>query len=319
MSNGTQIVSRPVLVPRRLGGPDAFYYQAVRGPSPIPVSLIERDAHGHTLRVLKLQRIVGCSKHPLKYLPGGKRTLVRGQTPQGPAFSIVGERYRLFGRIHAQLKLKTGEGLVSSDEGEEEDLDRRSKRIVRRACKAHDAAGLGNLRRLPSARILDLLWPAQAAARHGAREGRRQARSSAPCRIPGSLHAGGVFVYLASSRSTRRDRRALAERQGRHERKSQPRGERRARNLRRGIRRVRSAAGCGFSETGETSRIVLKTDALRLSASLRFSDLPRRSIPRPVPQSWPASAVAYSNPVCGSARPQPTGRDSSSAKSIACW
>lgn len=63
MSNGAQIVSRPVLVPRRLDGPGAFYYQAVRGPSPIPVSLIERDARGHTLRVLKLRRIVGCSKH----------------------------------------------------------------------------------------------------------------------------------------------------------------------------------------------------------------------------------------------------------------
>ena len=130
MSNGTQIVSRPVLVPRRLGGPDAFYYQAVRGPSPIPVSLTERDAQGRALRVLKLRRIVGCSKHPLKYLPGGKDTLVRGHTPQGPAFSIVGERYRLFGRVHIQLKLKTGEGLVSSDEGEDEEHDRRSKRIV---------------------------------------------------------------------------------------------------------------------------------------------------------------------------------------------
>jgi len=120
MSNGAQIVSRPVLVPRRLGGPDAFYYQVVRGPSPIPVSLIERDAHGRTLRVVKLRRIVGCSKHPLEYLPGGKRTLVRGQVSQGPDFSIVGERYRLFGRIHTQLKLRTGKGLVRSDEGEEE-------------------------------------------------------------------------------------------------------------------------------------------------------------------------------------------------------
>jgi hypothetical protein len=124
LSNGAQIVSRPVLVPRRLGGPDAFYYQAVRGPSPIPVSLIERDARGHTLGVLKLRRIVGCSEHPLKYLPGGKRALVHGSTPQGPDFSIVGERYRLFGRVHIQLKLSIGEGLVgSSSEDEEEHFD----------------------------------------------------------------------------------------------------------------------------------------------------------------------------------------------------
>lgn len=122
MSNGTQILSRSVLVPRRLGAPAAFYYQAVRGPSPVPVSLTERDAHGRTLRVLKLRRIVGCFKHPLKYLPGGKHTLVRGSTPQGPSFSIVGERYRLFGHTHTQLKLSTGEGLVISDEGEQEGL-----------------------------------------------------------------------------------------------------------------------------------------------------------------------------------------------------
>lgn len=108
MSDGTHVVSRPVFVPRRLGGPGAFYYQAVRGPSPIPVSLTERDAHGRPLRVLKLRRMVGCSRHPVKYLRGGKRTLVRGSTPQGPSFSIVGERYRLFGRVHTQLTLRTG-------------------------------------------------------------------------------------------------------------------------------------------------------------------------------------------------------------------
>jgi hypothetical protein len=82
MSNGTRIVSRSVLVPRRLGGPGAFYYQAVRGPSPFPVSLTERDARGHTLRVLKLRRIVGCSKHPLKYLPGGSARSSAGALPR---------------------------------------------------------------------------------------------------------------------------------------------------------------------------------------------------------------------------------------------
>ncbi len=65
LSNGTHVVSRPLLVPRRLGGPAAFYYQAVRGPSPVLVSLTERDVHGRTLGVRKLQRIVGCSVHPL--------------------------------------------------------------------------------------------------------------------------------------------------------------------------------------------------------------------------------------------------------------
>ncbi len=203
MSNGAQIVSHPVLVPRRLGGPDAFYYQVVRGPSPIPVSLIERDAQGHTLRVLKLRRIVGCSKHPLKYLSGGRRTLVRGHTPQGPDFSIVGERYRLFGRIHTQLKLRTGEGLVSSGEGgegeEEEGLNEGSRGSfavpvkrptpldseISAGCHPHEySIFFGRLKQPRDtvlAKLAGKLVPLQLV------------------RIPASLHAGGVLVYLVSS------------------------------------------------------------------------------------------------------------------------
>jgi len=92
-------------VPARLGGPTGFYYQVVRGPSPIPVSLTELDAHGKPLRVFKLHRFVGCTKHLLKFLPGGIRTLVRDRVPQGPTFSIVGEAYRFFGHIHFALQV----------------------------------------------------------------------------------------------------------------------------------------------------------------------------------------------------------------------
>jgi hypothetical protein len=201
MSNGTQIVSRPVLVPRRLGGPGAFYYQAVRGPSPYPVSLTERDAHGRALRTLNLRKIVGCSKHPLKYLEGGKRTLARGSTPQGPRFSIVGERYRLFGRVHTQLRLTTGEGLVSSDEGGEEEEESVSegsngsfgisvKRTipldseVSAACHPHEYSIFYGLLKQPRdtvlAKIAGKLVPLLRV------------------RIPRSLHAGGLLVYLAS-------------------------------------------------------------------------------------------------------------------------
>lgn len=109
-------VSRPVSVPRRLGGPDAFYYQAVRGPSPVPVSLTERDAQGRTLRVLKLRRIVGCSKHPLKYFPGGKLTLVHGSAPQGPSFSIVGERYLVSVSQPEEILVRSPSGKILTDE-----------------------------------------------------------------------------------------------------------------------------------------------------------------------------------------------------------
>jgi hypothetical protein len=198
VSDGAHVVSRPVFVPRRLGGPDAFYYQAVRGPSPVPVSLTERDAQGRTLRVLKLRRIVGCSGHPLKYLRGGKRTLVRESTPQGPSFSIVGERYRLFGRVHIQLKLRTGEGLVSSDEDEEEEPNvtdgligsvpvRRTTPLdseISAACYPHEYSIFYGLLKQPRdtvlAKVAGKLVPVLRV------------------RIPSSLHAGGLLVYLAS-------------------------------------------------------------------------------------------------------------------------
>jgi hypothetical protein len=200
MSDGTQIVSRPVLVPRRLGGPGAFYYQAVRGPSPFPVSLAERDAHGPTLRVLKLRRIVGCSKHPLKYLLGGKRTLVRGSTPQGPRFSIVAKRYRLFGRVHTQLKLRTGEGLVSSDEGGEGEENiaegpngsvavpvKRTTPLdseVSAACHPHEYSIFYGLLEQPRDTVLAKVAGKLVPMLH--------------VRIPSSLHTGGALVYLAS-------------------------------------------------------------------------------------------------------------------------
>jgi hypothetical protein len=161
--------------------------------------LSELDARGRTLRVLKLRRIVGCSKHPLKYLRGGKRTLVSGRTPQGPSFSITGERYRLFGRVHIQLELRTGEGLSSSDDSEEEEglnevLGRPSGVPVRRttpvdsevsaACYPGEYSIFYGLLRQPrdtvQAKIAGKLVPVLRV------------------RVPSSLHAGGLLVYLAS-------------------------------------------------------------------------------------------------------------------------
>lgn len=198
MSDDAQVVSRPLLVPRRLGGPAAFYYQAVRGPSPVPVSLTERDAQGRTLRMLKLRRIVGCTRHPVKYVRGGRLTLVHGSTPQGPSFSIVGERYRLFGHLHAQLKLITGEASTPSGEGEEEDIEQATSGSVpiptRRmtpldseisaGCHPHQYSILYGLLRQPRDTVL-------------AKIGGRLVPVSR-VRLPSSLHAAGVLVYLAS-------------------------------------------------------------------------------------------------------------------------
>jgi hypothetical protein len=107
LSDGRTITSAAIVVPARLGGPAGIYYQVVRGPSPIPVSLTELDGHGRTLRVVRLPAIVECTQHPLKFLPGGIRTLVRARVPGGPRFSIEAQRYRFLGHVYLDLKLHT--------------------------------------------------------------------------------------------------------------------------------------------------------------------------------------------------------------------
>jgi hypothetical protein len=110
LSDGRQITSRVIRAPR-LGGRFGYYYQVVRGPSPIPTSLTELGASGRVLRVIGLPRVVECTKHPIKYLPGGSpRTIARGRVPHGPRFTIVAERYSDLGHVQFELKLRTAEG-----------------------------------------------------------------------------------------------------------------------------------------------------------------------------------------------------------------
>jgi hypothetical protein len=110
LSNGRTIVSPAFRVPRRLGGPVGFYYQVVRGPSPIPVSLTELDPHGNALTVLKLPAVVECAKHLKKYAPHGIVRLAHGSVPQGPTFTIRAERYRELGQPRFELTLSESGG-----------------------------------------------------------------------------------------------------------------------------------------------------------------------------------------------------------------
>ncbi len=105
LSDGNTITSPAILVPARLGGPAGLYYQVVRGPSPIPVSLTELNAQGATLDVLNLPAVVECTKHPTKYFPGGIVPLAHESPPHLPAFTIRAERYRKLGTVHFELKL----------------------------------------------------------------------------------------------------------------------------------------------------------------------------------------------------------------------
>ncbi|HEY2719501.1 MAG TPA: hypothetical protein VGI52_07715 [Solirubrobacteraceae bacterium] len=62
LSDGRQIVSPALAIPASVAGaPGAFYYQVVRGPQPIPISLTELDAGGRTLTTLPLPTVRSCS------------------------------------------------------------------------------------------------------------------------------------------------------------------------------------------------------------------------------------------------------------------
>ncbi len=202
LSDGRRIVSRPVLVPARLGGPAAIYFQALRGPSPIPVSLQELDARGRVLRTEAVPRVLECSAQSFKYVRGGKITLAHGRTPQGPEFSIVGERYRFAGRLYTELALGTGPEApepepesepppvslagLPRDVREQELLERRKPlRFTSMAgCRPHEfSIVIGLLKRPGDTALAEVAGKLAPMSR---------------VRIPASLHMHGVLVYLAS-------------------------------------------------------------------------------------------------------------------------
>lgn len=114
LSDGRQIVSPVIAIPASLGGPLGYYRQVVRGPSPIPVSLTELDAEGKPLAVVKLRRLVECTKHPVKLVAGG--VVARGSLPHGPSFTITVGRYRYLGQVQKELKVVFDGGRGGSDE-----------------------------------------------------------------------------------------------------------------------------------------------------------------------------------------------------------
>jgi hypothetical protein len=190
LSNGREITSRVIRAPR-LGGRAGYYYQVVRGPSPIPVSLTELSASDSTLRVVELPRVIECTKHPDKYLPGGRpRRLARGRAPEGPRFTIVGERFSYLGHVRFELKVNTtaehgeGRGAVGGSSSIEVggppppfSIDEST------GCNPHLYDIVYGVLKPPGAsvlvRISGVLTPLHEA------------------RIPAGLHAGGVLAYGA--------------------------------------------------------------------------------------------------------------------------
>lgn len=187
LSDGRAITSPVLFVPARLGGPAGYYYQVVRGPSPIPVALAELDAHGRTLRTIALPRIVECTVHPLKYFPGGVRALVQEAVPNGgPPFTIAAERYRFLGKVYFELKLHVeplGEGGGERAGGEifSASQHRALEWQIEEGCKPHPYTILYALLKNPGDTVLS-----------------RTGATLIPWRtvpIPAYLHAGGTLVY----------------------------------------------------------------------------------------------------------------------------
>ena len=189
LSDGNTITSPAILVPARLGGPVGLYYQVVRGPSPIPVSLTELDAQGATLAVLKLPAVVECTKHPIKYFPDGIVRLVHESPPQMPAFTIRAERYRKLGVVHFELKLEeSNEELIlgHGSGGLEANIAiPRGWRVIQpdasSGCQPQPYVIIYGLLKAPEDTVLA-----------------RVAGTLVPLRqvvIPAHLHAGGVLIY----------------------------------------------------------------------------------------------------------------------------
>jgi hypothetical protein len=110
LSNGQTLTSSVIKVPRKAGGPGGVYVQAVRGPSPYPVSLTELDARGKVVLTVKLAT-ERCRREPTVSGPAFV-DLAKGTTPDGEPFTIEGVLVR-FGRNQTSFSLSLSAGLHS--------------------------------------------------------------------------------------------------------------------------------------------------------------------------------------------------------------
>jgi len=197
LSDGRQIASRVAIVPAKLGGPAGFYYQVVRGPSPIPVSLTEVDVHGKALRTVKLPRTAECVKQSRERLRGVIRTIASGSLPQGPSFSISGERSTSISATRFELRVEVapeeeggdlisgagGIALIGSSVGGSPTPKSSPFALqMTTGCQPHEYTILFGLLRAPADTVL---------ARSSG-----SLQSFQRVRIPAGLHAHGVLAYI---------------------------------------------------------------------------------------------------------------------------
>jgi hypothetical protein len=191
LSDGTSLNSPAIAIPARLGGPVGVYIQALRGPSPFPVSLTELDAHGRTLRTLKLQPVHHCKKTPSP--EPTFRAIVRATTPDGTPFTITGMSVNFTGHAEFSLSIHAGHetgGVEESASSESAEAGIGARRAILTevsllaGCSSPHQYGIVYAHlKTPGATVLAQtasgLVPLQLAG------------------IPAALHAKGVLVYGA--------------------------------------------------------------------------------------------------------------------------
>lgn len=111
LAGGRALRSKTFALPAHLGGPAAFYHQAVpRGPH-VPLSMTELGAYGRRLASVSLPVASKCIRYGLHSVSGGSHVLARGLIPGGPAFTIHGNAFAYNGPASLSLSVElAGQG-----------------------------------------------------------------------------------------------------------------------------------------------------------------------------------------------------------------
>lgn len=107
LSNRHSVTSPVITVPRNLGGPRSLYYQAVRGPSPIPVAITELSANGQVLGTSPVvRRIPECTPQIVERVPGSTRGIAVVRAPGRQTLTFSSYANRVFGRVRSAIKVR---------------------------------------------------------------------------------------------------------------------------------------------------------------------------------------------------------------------
>lgn len=112
LSDGQEVVSGVMFLPRRLGGPLALYYQSLSSLALAPVAATELAGDGRVLARIPAYTVHECTKTLMRRLPGGS-VIVKANAPNRETFTVTTERTRMLGRTYVGLRLAFSSGVVT--------------------------------------------------------------------------------------------------------------------------------------------------------------------------------------------------------------